>query len=528
MHERTLVHYLRQHISQDVFDLLVANEVPLTGPTGLRRFIAALDIEAFCRLYLGDEFTLAFPEVHRRFLADMQEVRDRAREGRPGLRLARAVPRGHAKSTFYARVLPLHGFLFGWSPLTVLLGNNATAARRLLKSIREMVEATPAIREDFDGVRGDLWGEERIESATGEAIVAFGAGSGAIRGVSSPGSRPTLVIGDDLDDDESVRSPVQLASNKEWLDKGVMALGDQVGFTTSFVFVGTLIRKTSLLQHIIESPDFDVIVEQGVKRDASNGALWQQWRAWFLEHARAGQQPKDPASDTFYQEHKDALLDGTEVLWPRPDAYYHLMLYKLARGDAAFASEIQNQPDQAQRTPITLVPSLPTGRTWRRYAALDSTVKGRDLAAWVEAHFDPVAKQLFVTYVNAQHLDYRETIDAAVARLKTGRFDGLWCETNAHGSIVLDLLQERITAAGLYYTPQPINNRLPKEQRIQALSEYFGREQLFILADVDEELVRELEGNSAHDDAADALATLVLALKDLGLLDLIGVPDAQP
>jgi hypothetical protein len=519
-----LARYLQRHISRDVFELMVANEVPLTGPDGLRRFVASLDIEAFCKLYLPDEFPLDIPPIHERFLADLHEIRQRALDHRPGVRLARAVPRGHAKSTYYARVLPLHGFLFGWSPLTVLLGNNTTSALRLLKNIREVAETNEAILEDFGDVRGAVWGSERIETSAGAAIVAFGAGSGAIRGVSKPGARPSLVIGDDLDDDESVRSPVQLSANIEWLDKGVMALGDQVAFTTSFVFVGTLIRKTSLLQHIIDSSDFDTIVERGVQRFADRADLWNEWGSWFLAQARESKAPVDPDSDAFYQEHKAEMLEGVQVLWERPDAYYQLMRYRLVRPDA-FNSEIQNEPQATAMGKVVVVDSLPPNRPWRRYGALDSTVKGRDLAAWVEVLFDPVQKQAFVTYVDAKHRGYAETIDVVVARLRTQRYDGIWCETNAHGSIVLDLLQERIDRAGLHYIPQPIHNRMPKEQRIQALSEFFSREQLFVLADVDPELVRELEGNSSHDDAADSLAMIILELQKLGYLDL-GVPDA--
>jgi hypothetical protein len=522
-----LVQFLQRHISRDVFNLLTANEIPLTGPTGLRRFVAGIDIEAFCKLYFPEEFHLDFPPIHQRFLSDLSDIRQRAVDGKPGVRLVRAVPRGHAKSTFYARILPLHGFLFSWSPLTVLLGNTQVSARRLLKNIRELLETNEAIREDFGDLRGEVWQEERIESAEGTTIVCFGAGSGAIRGVSKPEARPSLIIGDDLDDDDSVRSPVQLAANKEWLDKSVMALGDQVRFTTSFVFVGTLIRKTSLLQHLIDSPDFDAIVEQGVKRFADNAELWAQWESWFLAQARDGRAPTDPATDAFYQEHRDELLAGTEVLWERPDAYYHLMRYRLSRGQAAFDSEVQNLPGAAgtRVNNVRLVASLPAEtRGWRVYGALDSTIKGgktNDLAAWVEAWLDPQNKQLYVAHVDAKQRSYQETIDVVMGRLKAQRFDGLWCESNAAGSLIIDLLQERIDASGLPYLPTPVYNRLPKEERIQTLSEYFGREQLFILDSTDPELIRELEGNSPFDDAADALATLVLQLRDLGLLDLL-------
>src|SRR5262249_10335478 len=151
---------------------------------------------------------------------------------------------------------------------------------------------------------------------------------------------------------------IQLESDIAWWDQAVLALGDQVGFTTSFAITGTIIKSTSLMQHVLDSADFTGLVEQAVKRFADNGELWDQWRNHYIDAAKDGRKPAGPAEDVFYQAHKAEMLEGTAVLWPREDAYWHLMVYRLSRGEIAFQSEIQNTPDQAGSN-LGAIPLIP-------------------------------------------------------------------------------------------------------------------------------------------------------------------------
>lgn len=526
--DRLLLTYARRHLSEKQLQTLAQAGIPLTGPDGLRRWIAERNMEAFTRLYFPEEFCLEPPPIHRKLFADMQEVAQRAQAGKRGLKLARVIPRGHAKTTLLSRILPLHGLLYGWSPLTVLLGNNQSAAERLLKNIRDALESNVAILEDFGDVRGDTWGASQLASNAGCSIYAFGRGSGAIRGVSNP-VRPRLVCADDLDDDSLVRSATELEAAEEWWDKAVLAVGDNVAFTTSFIVAGTLIRASSLLGHIIQLPDFDTLIERAIKRFATNADLWEQWKEHFLERARNGDQPKEATADSFYREHRAEMLEGTQVLWPRQDQYWELMVKRLALGDAAFNSEFQNDPGSigGRLGKLRMISKLPEDlRGFRRYAALDSTVKGgksNDLAAWVEALFHPQRRQLYIVYLDAKQRPYNETIDAVMGRLRSTRYDGIWIETNGSGWMLADLLDQRISNEGLYYTPQRIHNSVPKADRISAIPEYVSLGQFFVLDDVDPEFAREYEHfpHYRFDDAIDAAATIVTQLKRLGLLDLV-------
>jgi hypothetical protein len=411
----------------------------------------------------------------------------------------------------------------------VIIGNTQQAAERLLGNIRDELSSNEAIREDFGEVKGDTW-QSAHAVVLGSTIRAYGTGNGAIRGVTSPGQRPSLIIADDLDDDALVRSPTQLESAIEWWSKAVMSLGDNVGFTTSYVAVGTIIRRTSLLQSIIDSPDFTATIESGVTSFAVDSQLWESWEASYLALARAGAVPSSPADDAFYVANRDALLVGAAVLWPRDDAYYHLMVTRLSRGRAAFASEVQNAPSAGDshlgsvrrigRADIEAI-----APRCELLAGLDPTIRGgkrNDLAAFVEVLFDPTARTLIVDYADCKQRNYTRTVSDVTKRVKArGRpYDGFWCESNT--PVVSDLLQQSLAKAGSFVAVVPVWNTASKDARIEALAEYSERGQLLFADDIADEMVRSFEEwpNGRFDDPIDAVAIVLHQIRDQGRLDL--------
>lgn len=530
---KRLIGYLKRHMTYDQLSACVKDGVPMTGPWGLRRWVAERDVEAFAKLYFPTEFNLDLAPIHKSFVHDIEEMRRRRLGKVPGLKLARAVPRGHSKSTYYSRVAPIHGMLYEWSPLTILLGNNSTAAERLTKNIKDELETNEIIAQDFADPRGDVWQSNYLQSSNSSAVRSFGVGSGAVRGVSRPGQRPSMVIGDDLDDDQSVRSPVMLEANKEWFTKAVLPLGDQVTFTTSYVIVGTVIRSTSLMSYILASPDFQHIVERGVMSFADRQDLWDAWKEWFIQQAKAGNKPVDPSSDPFYQEHRAEMLAGTKVLWDRPDAYYTMMLYRLSSGEQAFWSEVMNDPNEVGgalgKMPVTdVVPNPKEG--WELMGSLDPTTKGgksNDLAAWTECWFHRGRKEVIATYADSKQRPYGETIDTVAKRIKAMndrgfRYSAIFCETNSAGEVIANTLNEELDRRGIWQTITKVNNSAPKDDRIGLLSHFAARRQFYVSEAIDEQFNTEWYGYPSFrfDDTLDSAATIVYQLNYMGLLDL--------
>lgn len=525
-----LEYYARSLLTDEDLAVLLDANVPAYGINGLRRYLAEQSFEAFIKLYFADEFYLEFAPFQIDMIRDCQEIIDRLRNRERGLKLARVYPRAHGKSSIYARLLPLYCLLYNISPLTVLIGNTYEAGKRLLKNIKNICESNEAIIEDFGDMRGEQWGLERLESKEGAAIQSFGIETGSIRGISNP-QRPRLIILDDIDDDASVRSNTMLAAMKDVFDKSILQLGDAVTFTTHFIVTGTLIRKTSLLKYILDSPEFDGRIESAVKRFADNTALWDEWRAQFLQLARENRQPKDASEDAFYQAHKAELLAGSQLLWERADAYRAAMLVRLSN-ERAFYSELQNQPQDSGVSLGTIERvSLPENMNeWLLFGALDSSIKGsssNDLSAWIELLYNPRTKQMVVSYVDAKQRSYAQTINDISQRITTNqkRYSALLVETNSAGEIIADEIQARV---GMYLINK-IHNSIPKHERINVLSQYLSLGQLAFYNELDQEVFNEWEGYPfyKYDDILDATATAVMYLRSKNLLTIVHVPSLE-
>lgn len=534
----TLAAKRRYALLQDAADTLErAGYDPHTIPMSvLRRELASHSFTNFFLLYGADEFVVDLAPIHWDMIADCEEITHRLRNQETGVKIARAYPRGIGKSTFFARLLPTYCFLFGLSPLTVLLGNNDDAARRLLVNIKHEIETNSAIQQDFPEYtsrgRTKIWGSERLQNNDGSTIVAFGVGSGSLRGVANP-KRPSLVVVDDADDDRTAKSQVELENAKNWFEKSVLYLGDNVRHTTHYVVIGTLLSRTSLLYSILQSPDFTSHIESYVHAFSPREDLWNEWKSRLLALAKENQTPTSPEHDTFYQEHKEAMLAGTQVLWDRPNAYYHAMLARL-RSENAFWSELQNQPrvESSLYTELTRIarPSINL-HEYRILAYLDPTTSaGRtsDQAAYVELLYHPKRRECVLWYADSKIRAYTETIDVIIQRLRylqlthNRTLDGFWVETNSAGSVIKDLLHERLQRDLFALFPTGVNNHLPKHDRIQLISEYARRQQFFLVNDIPQQYVDQIENYPNHrfDDVIDAIGSLLLQLRERGLLSL--------
>lgn len=531
---RLLAHASRV-LTDAELELLATHDVALYGPRGLRRYIAERDFAAFLALYFPEELSVPWSATHLEVIGAAQEMRDRYVEGRRGMKLAYAIPRGMGKSSLLARFQPLWRFLSGSSPLSLLVGNNAEASSRLVRNIKVAYEQSPRLGEDFPGVVGEEWGSQRlVNAANGCVIVGLSRGSGAIRGISTGNSRVTLGVLDDVDDEALVRSQTEVEAAIEWATKAWLPTGDNLTQRTSFVVVGTRIAKTSVLEYFLSSPDFKATIRRGILRFPESERLVGEWERWLLERAAAGEAPSGYEEDAFWQSHRQEIESGTEVIWPQLGGplLYGYLRYRLAHGERAFLAEVQCElPGEAQTAlgalPTVSRASLPGGPLVERLGYLDPTTSGSrtaDFPAYVEVLWHPEERRLYVDYVLAEKAPYGETIQRVATRIGEHQrpLEALWVEANAHGTIVGDLLQKALQEAGRPEVVVKHYSRLPKAERIAALSAYARRGQLLAVDDADGELFREWASypRAVHDDVLDAIAGIVLQLRAQGLLDV--------
>lgn len=136
-----------------------------------------------------------------------------------------------------------------------------TEARDWLQKISEELTTNANILETYGDLRHPTmpWNQDVIHLSNGVKIRAVGAG------YKLRGKRPTLFIGDDLDDDEEARNPEQVQKRIEWWDKAVTGMLDEV--ECQMFIIGTPIEEETLLGYICEKPNWAVFHYGAYEKD---------------------------------------------------------------------------------------------------------------------------------------------------------------------------------------------------------------------------------------------------------------------
>lgn len=226
-------------------------------------------------------------------------------------RVAVAAPRAHAKSTALAFAWPLFRAAVFREPFTLITSDTGPqAAQRVTDVHAELLDNAGLVSRYPHLMLPDRkdYARQRVKSTTREFVTVggirfTGAGAGqSLRGIKERHQRPTLIIVDDLENDENVLTAAQRSKLWDWFTKGLLNLPGPEG--ARFVVIGTILHKQSLLSRLL-SP--------------SESKSWKQLR---------------------YR----ALTPAGEALWPSAWPPERLEQQRALIGSRAFATEFLNDP----------------------------------------------------------------------------------------------------------------------------------------------------------------------------------------
>lgn len=220
-------------------------------------------------------------------------------------RIVLVSPRGFAKSTMVSVIYPTWLALWGTCKDIVIISASETLAVDWLRKIKFELCNNVRVREYFGEQVSDKWSENHIILRNGVNIRARGAG-GQIRGF-----RPDVIICDDLETDDSVRSEEQRKQLKDWLFKACLNTLVPEG---QFIIVGTIIHPLSVLADLLA---------------IDNG--------WFKKK---------------YMAYNDGVQEEGHELWPELWNHQRLQARKREIGSFAFSSEFMNSPISDETAPI--------------------------------------------------------------------------------------------------------------------------------------------------------------------------------
>ena len=162
--------------------------------------------------------------------------------------LALAAPRNHAKSTVITLFYVLYCVLYQTKKNIVIVSSTEEMAVRFLRRVKDELDTANRILWAFGSLRSDKWSETEIRTSTGVVVHAKGRGA-QLRGLVDGANRPDLVICDDLEADQSVRSELQRYDLESWFNGTVLPT---IAPTTGQVIViGTILHMDSLLNRLV-------------------------------------------------------------------------------------------------------------------------------------------------------------------------------------------------------------------------------------------------------------------------------------
>lgn len=501
--------------------------LPLTGEDGLRRKLGAIDMEFFGRAYFPHYFSRPSPEFHRELDAIWQQgvlkgrypltpADTKAISRLPGVRRAVAAPRGHAKTTDLTFKGTMHSTLYGYKHYPIIISDSSEQAEGFLDNIRVEFEENTAILEDFGPLAGSVWRSNVLVTKTNIKIEAIGSGK-KIRGRKHRNWRPDLIILDDVENDENVRTPEQRSKLKNWFDKAVSKSGDDY---TDIVYIGTLLHYDSLLAKTLTNPAYRSIKYKAVIQFSQADDLWQQWESIFTDLSN---DDREADALAFFQAHKAAMLEGTQVLWEEKLSYYDLMVMRVSEGEASFNSEEQNEPINPDDCLFM--------EEWFEYyneAEINFRDPVFDFFGFIDPSLGKTKRSDFsaiVTLAKHRSSGYMYVVDADIERRHPDRiiadvlakerwlrasfghgYRKLGAETNQFQWFLKEELAKASAKAGLYLPIEEVQQTSDKVMRIQTLqpdvkNKYikFNRRHKRLL----EQLTQFPMG--AHDDGPDAL-----------------------
>ncbi|MCB5309223.1 phage terminase large subunit [Yersinia massiliensis] len=250
-----------------------------------------------------------------------------------------AAPRGEAKSTLVSQLFVLWTIICGIKHYPVIVMDSIDQAYPMLEAIKAELVYNPRLLMDFPDIcgAGRVWQMGTILTRNDIKVQVAGSGK-KLRGLRHGPYRPDLVVLDDIENDEQVRSPEQREKLENWLKKTVLPLGT-AGGKLDVIYIGTILHYDSVLSRTLKNPLWRVARFKALIRWPDNMSLWDKWEEILRNNGADGEM----LANAYYQQHRAEMDEGAIVSWSaRP--LLALMLIRARDGHATFDAEYQNDP----------------------------------------------------------------------------------------------------------------------------------------------------------------------------------------
>ncbi|MCP3684322.1 MAG: hypothetical protein GY861_16715 [bacterium] len=273
----------------------------------------------FAKTFFPHEVEKDFSPLHDKIFAVMDDPDWRKK----GI----AAPRGMGKTTL-AKIKVVKGIVFRESNFVVYLSNSATSAEESTEHIKRMMQENELLRAVFGDVKCSQKGfkdgfSKKSWVAYGDVYVLPRGNGQQVRGKNWMGHRPGLIVIDDLEDTELVRSEEQRNKLSTWFFSDLMKTESKFGKPTEFVYIDTIKHEDSLLKLLVDSSDWlsvDTpnnvlsICDDNFNTYDPNYMTTEEIKQEYLEHKEKGK------TDLFYMEYMNIPISLKDAIFK--DEYF--------------------------------------------------------------------------------------------------------------------------------------------------------------------------------------------------------------
>lgn len=428
----------------------------------------------WARTYLPHYFTRPPSAMHHWLAEEFARL-----EHERGGQLNVIGPRGSAKSTLASLAWPLRLAVEGREPYIWLVSDTRDQAQAHLEHLHAELADNPRLAADYPQAVASLPVRRKgaVQLANGVRIEAFGTGQ-RIRGRRRRASRPTLIVCDDLQNDQHIVSATQREWTQRWFHGALLGAGTR---HTNVVHLATALHRDALALVLHRTPGWISRIFRAIERWPDNMQLWEEWEAIYTDPHRPDAAAQARA---FYEQHRDELESGAHLLWPEEQDLYTLMCQRAERGRASFEREQQGSPLNPAECewPESYFDATLQFDLWPRdlvvkTLALDPS-KGRDArrgdySAYVLLGID--RQGLIYLEADLARRPTPQMVADGVRLWLSFRPDAFGIEEQQYHDLLAAEFAAALAAAGMpALQPCPLANRVPKAVRIRRLGPYLA------------------------------------------------------
>lgn len=425
--------------------------------------------------------------------------------------VAIAAPRGHAKSTAVTLGYGLSTLLFRERKFMLLVSDTEAQAALFLGNIKNALMDNTQLIELF-GLKKNLAGQVQfLKDSETDIIVEFDDGhkfriiakgsEQKLRGLLWQNSRPDIIIGDDMENDELVMNKERRAKFKKWVTNALLPCRSDKGIVR---FVGTILHMDSMLEGLMPKPYDKQTVTEPLRQYSTRRGMWKSIK---------------------YRAHSD---DWKVLLWPQKKTASEFKMLKQQAYDMGMADgysqEYLNIPiDESstyfRRADFIAMREEDYKKPVRYYITADLAISDKetaDYSVFIVAGVDE-DKRIQIRNVIRERMDGREIVDTILMLQKLYDPEVVGIEEMQVSKAIGPFLREEMLRNNNFITLYPLKHggkdKITRARSVQARMRAQGckfDKQADWYQTFEDELMR--FPRDKHDDQVDAFSYLGLML----------------